>query len=713
MSKDRETGFDLSQAPIMRFNLLLLSEDFFQFSWSCHHVLLDGWSGSLIIKEVFDLYSTLLAGIKPQPNQAKSYGEYVSWLQNQDFTAARKYWKKTLEGFAISPSIKPRILNYNLLKGKWLQKEELNLGSELTLKLEKSTQHNRYTLSTFFMGVWAVVSGHFSQQQDLVIGSSVSGRQNDLPEIDAMTGLFANVLPFRVKTKSSASVNAWLQDIQNRHADMRQYEYATLSQILQWCDLPAHIQLFESILLFENYPWLENKIENGNSIQIKDFRGAITTNSPLTLLIKPRQEFSIEILYEKNQFSKNSIQTLMEAIQFVLAEFLSKPNWPLSDVMDSLRIDKRFGLDKIRKNSECTQNSKESPSQLISEKSTTLGPAESPQNDIERQLIAIWENVLKAGPIGTNHKFFDIGGNSTNALSMFIEIEKKFGLQLPVVSIFERPTIKELAKLLDNKETAAQWKTLIPLQSSGAKPPLFMVPNHAATVLEFRHLPKYLGKDQPIYGIQHLGFGGEADPHHSLVDMAKFYIKEIESFYPQGPYLLAGRCFGCKVVYEIAQQMLAAGKSVSLLAIIDAGAPRTQAPQYVPPPKKSIYHYLRRGFHHLWQGKLKKTVNHKIKAVTSGLNSRQERFHQRVYEAQRTADQGYVARPYPGKITLIFSDYSHSRKEYQVDRQNWEKLAMGGLDYYTVPGDVFTLFDEPSARGLAKQLELCIANATN
>ena len=336
----------------------------------------------------------------------------------------------------------------------------------------------------------------------------------------------------------------------------------------------------------------------------------------------------------------------------------------------------------------------------------------SPTNEIERALVGIWENLLNVKNIGINDNFFELGGHSLLALQLFGSIEKLSGRKFPISTLFNSPTIKELADIIKDKGWVQPWKSLVPIKPGGSRLPLYCVPNAGGTALQFQELLKYVSSEQPIYVLESIGLDGLEKPHSDLREMSAFYNKEIRTFQPNGPYLLCGRCFGGRVVYEMAQQLMAAGEEVALLAIFDTWPPFVAPPPQYVPQKRDAQHFIKRSMHHLKSGELfsvakNYTVNkflklhRKVKETVGYLmsDSRQRRYEE-IKLIHFKAQDEYVATKYPGKITLIECE---AFKE--ETREKWKELAGGGLESYTIPGtDHKTIVTEPYIKDFAEKL---------
>jgi len=188
----------------------------------------------------------------------------------------------------------------------------------------------------------------------------------------------------------------------------------------------------------------------------------------------------------------------------------------------------------------------------------------APRSGMELQLAALWQQVLEVQDVGIHDNFFDLGGHSLKAAQLFFQLEVVFGKQLPLATLFQAPTIAELAAVLTRANWTPPWQSLIAIQPAGSATPLFMVPGVGGNILVFAKLAKLLGTEQPVYGLQARGLDGKETPFTSVPEMAAHYVEEIRRIHPDGPYLIAGICTGGLIAYEMAQQLIGKPGSVTL-----------------------------------------------------------------------------------------------------------------------------------------------------
>jgi NRPS condensation-like uncharacterized protein len=254
LQEDRMKGFQLTEAPLLRLALFRTQEDYSLLVFSFHHILLDGWSSPLIMREVFSCYEALAREQDIRLDRPKPYRDYITWLKKQDMPKAEAYWRKTLSGFT-APTPLPdgrsplkagaaRSAAYEHA----VRKTQLDAG--VSASLQSLARNHQLTINTLVQGAWALLLSRHSNTQDVVYGSTVAGRPADLPGVEAMVGLFINTLPVRIQVSPDEMLLPWLKRLQEEQVEARQYEYTPLAQIQVWSEIPRGQALFNSILIF-------------------------------------------------------------------------------------------------------------------------------------------------------------------------------------------------------------------------------------------------------------------------------------------------------------------------------------------------------------------------------------------------------------------------------------------------------------------------------
>ncbi|MFP5261321.1 MAG: amino acid adenylation domain-containing protein, partial [Blastocatellia bacterium] len=318
---DRARGINLSEAPLMRLALVRVAPALYRLVWTSHHALMDGWCLSLLLKEVCAFYDSAREGKQLQLARPRPYRDYIAWLRRQELSEAETFWRRALEGFKAPTRLMPRPESRGAPAAEPGYAEKSTcLSAETTACLRSFVRQHRLTLNTLVQGMWALLSGRYSGEQDVVFGVVVSGRAIDLDGIESMMGLFINTLPLRVEVPAQTELLPWLKQIQERQMELQQYEHSPLAQIQAWSDLPGGVPLFESILVFENYPFDALMAEQGDSLRVHDVRSIELTNYPLTLMVAPGDELSLKVIYDGNSFDEGSIAAMLGHLRNLLEE---------------------------------------------------------------------------------------------------------------------------------------------------------------------------------------------------------------------------------------------------------------------------------------------------------------------------------------------------------------------------------------------------------
>jgi amino acid adenylation domain-containing protein len=333
LEADRARGFELSEAPLMRLCLVRLADDSYQFVWTSHHLLLDGWSMGLLLRELFIRYDALVRGAEPIVEPVKPYRDYIAWLQRQDSSKAEAYWRRMLAGFAApTPLGIGRVSLSSSRQEAQYDRRQVALPADLTSGLQTFARRHRLTLGTLMQGAWALLLSRYSAEEDVVFGVTVSGRPADLAEVETMVGLFINTLPMRVKAAPESPLLDWLRGLQEQQAELRQYEFSPLVEVQGWSEVERGQPLFESIFGFENYPIDQTLRELSGGVRVEDVRLAEKTNFPINLAIIPGHSLTLDIMYDCRRFAAESVARLTGHFQTLLQAMLERPAQKLSEL---------------------------------------------------------------------------------------------------------------------------------------------------------------------------------------------------------------------------------------------------------------------------------------------------------------------------------------------------------------------------------------------
>ncbi|BAY66482.1 amino acid adenylation domain-containing protein [Calothrix brevissima NIES-22] len=316
---EQRRGFELSVAPLMRLNLIQLDTDVYEFVWSHHHLLLDGWSLPLVLKEVFDGYEAICEGRNLQPQPSPAYRNYIAWLQRQDLASAKVFWQQQLQGFSAPTPLMVDTPLANQIQESDYTEQEVHLSETVTSALQAFAKQHQLTLNNLVQGAWSILLSRYSGEIDVVFGVTVSGRPPELVGVESMVGLFINTLPVRVTVSPDIELIPWLKQLQANQVECEQYSYSPLVEIQAWSEVPRGMPLFESIVVFENYPVDAAVQQQQGSLQISDVQaGMEITDYPLTLTAVPGFQLFLSINYDTNRFDAGTITRMLGHLQTLL-----------------------------------------------------------------------------------------------------------------------------------------------------------------------------------------------------------------------------------------------------------------------------------------------------------------------------------------------------------------------------------------------------------
>jgi hypothetical protein len=329
--------FELCEPPLMRLFLIRLKDDTYQLICSFHHLVMDGWSSPLVLKDVIELYGAFKDGRPPRLAQATAFRDYVEWLGRQDRLEAENFWRGYLMGFTTPTPLKLVGASQEASKGEAYCDRPFSFSKPVTDDLLRIGRQNRLTMNTILQGLWALLLAKYSGEREVVFGAVVSGRPAELPGVENIVGPFINAFPVRVKVPLEPPVLVWLSQLQEQQLMARTYQYNSLVEIQGWTDAARNQQLFESIIVFENYP-VDGLLhsESGGDVQITRTHGAIRNNYPLTIRANLRPELRLNLMYDASRFQEASITQVFEHLQTLILALIEQPQLTVQSLVSAL-----------------------------------------------------------------------------------------------------------------------------------------------------------------------------------------------------------------------------------------------------------------------------------------------------------------------------------------------------------------------------------------
>lgn len=424
LERDRQSAFDMDKAPLMRLTVIKLDNKNYQIVWTCHHILIDGWGLPLLVNDMLTIYKSLKLKNQAVLPIVKPYRDYINWVQRQSLSKAKEYWKTRLKEIYNPIPIGKHYNVGQIESGELIT--SLNEDKLQSINQFAKTQH--VTLNTIIQSVWSLVLNIYTQKHKVVFGATVSGRPPAIEGVNNMLGLFINTVPVVITVEKDIPVFQWLKQIQLQQVEQKDFEYCSTGQIHQWSAVPNTIPLYESLLIYENYP-VNTDVANAEDSPINAgksrFLGAQTKHA-LTLMVFPGKELTVKFIYKNNRFTHQEIQQVSQLFFRFLKELPNAPEQLLGDLLKSTQIERE---------------------QQFTGQSIRQGAYDIvyPVTKTQIRLANIWQKLFGIEQVSIKQDFFELGGHSLILVQLLEALRHEFGKRIPLNLIIQNPTIEAMA----------------------------------------------------------------------------------------------------------------------------------------------------------------------------------------------------------------------------------------------------------------------------
>jgi non-ribosomal peptide synthetase component F len=451
-AEDRRKKFHLGEIPF-RVTLCKLEKAEHVMIISNHHILYDGWSMGIILREFFQAYRQSSSGVIFSPPVKSAFKEFVKWMRAQDTVKAEKYWDEYLKGFGPGPD---KAVSRERKKRKELKHTsnyQFKFPGELKRKLDVFIKGHRITAASFLYSVWGVLLQNYHAAADIIFDATVSGRSGSAPikGIEDMVGLFIDTLPVRVRTFANETAADFLSRMSRMVREWAKFANSSPLQVREYLDKYREDNLFDSVVVMENYPLDRISPWETAPLSILSFSITEKTLYDLTIIITILEDIEFNITFNNDLFNENAISRLSSHLISLAEEIVSHPRKAVLEIGNWVKDERENFLASIGKGEETAAD----PDR---ERDYT-----APRDEVEKKLVEVWSNILniKEEEIGIDDNFFDFGGHSLKASLAVSRIRRVFEVKVPLEEIFQRSTIRELAGFIGN--SAKQEYVPIPL----------------------------------------------------------------------------------------------------------------------------------------------------------------------------------------------------------------------------------------------------------
>jgi amino acid adenylation domain-containing protein len=331
LEDDRTRRFDLTEPPLLRFTLIRLAPNEHRLVLTNHHILLDGWSMPLIIRELFELYSRRGDG-STLPRVAP-YRDYLAWLATRDRDAAMEAWRGALSGVRGPTLLAAGRENRQAASRDLPEQQFLELDAALSDALRETAREHGLTLNMLMQCAWGLVLGRLTGERDVLFGTTVSGRPPEIPGIESMVGLFINTVPVRIELRPTASLLDVLAVHQARQAALLDHHYVGLTEIQSAAGLST---LFDTLLVFENFPLDDEALRSAQAelpgLRVTGLHGSDATHYPLVITVAPAAKLQLRFSHHGDVLDADAVRLIAERMRLALTAIAESPQLAAAEV---------------------------------------------------------------------------------------------------------------------------------------------------------------------------------------------------------------------------------------------------------------------------------------------------------------------------------------------------------------------------------------------
>jgi thioesterase domain-containing protein len=712
-SEAARSRIDLTQPPLWRFTLLERSESDKVFLINTHHIISDRWSVGLLIQELATEYAAIIRGEpSPLPKLSRSHAEAIAQLDaslsESEVAENLAYWSAQFRG-EVRDLILPterKLVGETSYSG---MQRTFTLTNELAVKLGTLASGESVTVYVVLLAALAARFYLDTGQTDLVFITPVSRRHHSATR--GVIGYFNNLVPIRLTIGDGYCFRDLLQSAAKVVQGAFEHQDVPFQRIAEQPNL-NRIRLGRCIISVQNTTSLALKLP-GIASNYYDVP-TNTANFDLGVFFEEFEgTYRGWVDFKTELWTPGAIDQFIARFLAALETLADQPGEPLANLSAGPR-----GAGSLRHD-----ESDLSTTRATRVEPSAAEPATQIRNELERQIIGIWEDVIGMRPLGPDSHFFALSGDSLLAARLFDRIGRLIGRAVPLAALLQAPTIRQLCKLIMSRGDAPCWAALVPVQPVGTRPPLFCVHGGGGGVLTYARVAEHLGHDQPLWGLQ-APLRVEEPVDLRVEQIAQQYIEAMRSVSPEGPYCLCGHSFGGLVAFEMAKQLTEQGKRVDLLVIIDHPGPDAHI-TWVDKLRWYFYSLSQldmrhKGIYILDRVKWMIRKNPRIPAVLRRMAANRvgqkkdtrggAEYRIKTLNAAMTAMKLYRAGTYSGRVTL-FRARSGSPAINTDPFGGWGLAARGGVDVHDFFCDHMDLFNEPHCGNMSTALADCLDRA--
>jgi amino acid adenylation domain-containing protein/non-ribosomal peptide synthase protein (TIGR01720 family) len=335
--RDKKNVFDLTRDVLMRVAVLQTSAEEYEFIWSHHHILMDGWCMGILISEFFEIYTSLLEKRPFKLPPVIPYSRYIQWLEKQSKMQSQNYWTHYVAFYNEVASL-PQKRTHRADEGYKGDQVVVTLDKETTVQLNRLTVDCQVTMNTLIQSLWGLLLARYTGRQDMIFGAVVSGRPSKIHGIDTMVGLFINTIPVRIRFKPRTRFDQLLQTVQKNALESEPFHYYPLAKIQSHSSLKQN--LFDHIIAFQNFP-LAQQIKGGTHqsgktsslrLRVSNVESFEQINYDFGILVSVDKQLSIRLDFNAHVYDRQLINGIGDHLQYLIRQVLAKENFYIEEL---------------------------------------------------------------------------------------------------------------------------------------------------------------------------------------------------------------------------------------------------------------------------------------------------------------------------------------------------------------------------------------------
>ncbi len=444
--KDREDSFDLREVPF-RVTLCKIDAGEYLVIISHHHILYDGWSSGIIVREFFEAYGFGLENphlsFPPSPLPKAKFKDFIRWVQNKNLQEADVFWHNYLkarptDGFFKTCALPLEIKRKPPQPGR-IGSFELKIPAGVYERLDKTVKRYNITTAALMYGMWGLLLQQYHDVGDILFDTTTAVRPAEIKGIENSTGLYINTLPLRINTIPGETIHSFLTRIDHMLRQWREFSFTPRHRLDDYLEPFKNTLLFDPVLAIENYPLDIAAIQHNCRLKIKSFSSIERTYYDLTVIIILWEGLRFNFTYDAELFSAETVSCLGDDLLHLLNQLLDPCREKIEDITPVI--------------SEFREKLLTGPERVYPPANVNVDYA-APRDSVEENLVDTWSDLfrVKKSEIGIDSNFFDMGGHSLKASLLAGRVYDRFKVKLPLAVMFKNPTPRQLALYIKNAE---------------------------------------------------------------------------------------------------------------------------------------------------------------------------------------------------------------------------------------------------------------------